>query len=107
MGARLASTDDAPPRVSGVQVISRAVEILRALHGSPGGLSQAEIAERIGLARTTVHRILNALEDEGLVTAARPRGRYRLGPEIPRMAEAARRALLTELRPFLADCRGR
>ncbi len=64
-------------------------------------LSQAELATRIGLARSTVHRILATLEQEGLVASAQPRGRYRLGPEITLMAEAARRALVTHIRPLL------
>jgi DNA-binding IclR family transcriptional regulator len=85
----------------GVQVIARAAEILRLLRSAPGGLAQAEIAERIGLARTTVHRILGALEDEGLVSPGGSRARYRLGPEIPRLAEAARHTLVVELRPYL------
>jgi DNA-binding IclR family transcriptional regulator len=97
----LATKGGTPERTNGVQVISRAVEILRVLQSAPGGLTQAEVANRIGLARTTVHRILNALEAEGLVAVAGPRGRYRLGPEIPRMADAARRALVTQLRPYL------
>ena len=84
----------------GIQVIARAADVLRTLQTAPGGLSQAELGERIGLARSTVHRILNALEDEGLV-ASGPRGRYRLGPEIPRLADAARRGLVVEIRPFL------
>lgn len=72
-----------PDRTTGVQVIARAAEILRLLQSRPGGLSQAEICERIGLARSTVHRILGALESEGLVASSGPRARYRLGPEIP------------------------
>jgi DNA-binding IclR family transcriptional regulator len=92
-----------PDRASGIQVISRAMEILRALQVAPAGLTQAEVAARIGLARTTVHRILNSLEDEGLVAVDRPRGRYRLGPEIPRMADAVRRAVVGQIHPFLVD----
>jgi DNA-binding IclR family transcriptional regulator len=90
-------------RANGVQVISRAVDILRALQDSLGGLSQAELATRTGLARTTVHRILGTLEEEGLVVVAKPRGRYRLGPEIPRMADAAKRAFVAQIRPFLEE----
>jgi DNA-binding IclR family transcriptional regulator len=92
-----------PDRVSGggIQVISRAAEILRLLQAAPTGLNQAEIAERIGLARTTVHRILGALEAEGLVAAVGPRIRFRLGPEIPRLADAARHALVVDMRPYL------
>lgn len=91
-----------PDRATGgIQVIARAAEILRLLQAAPGGLSQAEISERIGLARSTVHRILGALESEGLVASGGPRARFRLGPEIPRLAEAARHALVVDMRPYL------
>jgi DNA-binding IclR family transcriptional regulator len=59
--------------------------MLRALE-APDGLSQADIADRLGLPRSTVHRILNALERERLVAVSSPRGRHRLGPEITRLA---------------------
>jgi DNA-binding IclR family transcriptional regulator len=98
------SPTESPARATdGVQVIARAAEILRLLQASPGGLAQAEIAERIGLARTTVRRILGALEAEALVTSSGPRTRYRLGAEIPRLAEAARHALVIDLRPYLEE----
>lgn len=42
-----------------------------------GGLTQVEVGDRVGLARSTIHRLLNALEDEGLVECGGPRGRYR------------------------------
>lgn len=58
-------------RSGGIQVIARAAEILRLLQSHPGGLNQAEICERVGMARSTVSRILNALEDEGLVASRR------------------------------------
>ncbi len=88
---------------SGIQVLARAADILRALTTSPGGMSQAELAERLGLARTTVHRIMGALEAESLVSASRSRGRYRLGSEIARMGDAIRRDVLGSLHPILED----
>jgi DNA-binding IclR family transcriptional regulator len=88
---------------SGIQVISRAAEILRALAQAPGGLTQAELSERLGLARTTVHRIVGALHEEGLVGASRTRGRYQLGPELARMAGAVRRDLLSSLHPLIEE----
>jgi DNA-binding IclR family transcriptional regulator len=96
-------TDIAEGRASGVQVIARAAEMLRALQSSPGGLTQAELAERLGLARSTVHRILGALEEEGFVAVTGTRGRYRVGPEISRMAEAVRRDLVDLIHPFMQD----
>ena len=88
---------------SGIQVIARAAEMLRVIQASPGGLSQADIAHRLGLARSTVHRILSALEDEGFVSVQASRGRYRLGPEMTRMAEAGRRELVARIRPLLVN----
>jgi DNA-binding IclR family transcriptional regulator len=88
---------------SGIQVIARTADILRILQAEPGGLTQAEVGERIGLARSTVHRLLNALEDEGLVESTGRRGRYRLGPEIPRMADAAWRGSLGDMHPLLEE----
>jgi DNA-binding IclR family transcriptional regulator len=88
---------------SGIQVLARAAEILRLLHGYPGGLSQAEIGERVGLARSTVSRLLTALEAEGLVMSQGPRGRYRLGPELIRLAASARRNAWLDLHPLLVE----
>jgi DNA-binding IclR family transcriptional regulator len=85
----------------GIQVIARTAEILRILRAAPGGLSQAELGDHIGLARSTVHRLLTALQDEGLVEAVTPRGRYRLGPAITRIAGAAWRGSLGDLHPLL------
>jgi DNA-binding IclR family transcriptional regulator len=88
---------------SGIQVIARAAEILRLLQAIPAGLSQTEIADRIGLPRSTIHRILGALETEGLVTTGMPRGRYRLGPEIARMADGARHSVVLQVHPYLEE----
>ena len=45
----------------GVQVIARVGQVLRALDGEHQGLSLAQMADRIGLPRSTVHRIVTAL----------------------------------------------
>lgn len=88
---------------SGVQVLARAAEILRLLHAYPAGLSQTEIGERLDLARSTVSRLLLALEAEGFVVSPGARARYRLGPELTRLAAAARRQSWLDLHPLLAD----
>jgi DNA-binding IclR family transcriptional regulator len=87
----------------GIQVIARAAEMLRLLQAHPGGLTQAEIGERLGMARSTVSRILNALEDEGLVATRAARGRYRLGPEIARMASTVRLSVVMDVHPFMEE----
>src|SRR5476651_1779807 len=79
---------------SQVQVIARAATILRALENENVGLSLGQIALRVNLARSTVQRIVAALETEKLVIAATPNGRVRLGPTIfawpPRCAATSR-----------------
>jgi len=75
---------------SQVQVIARAASILRALEDENAGLSLGQIAQRVSLARSTVQRIVAALENEKLVIAATPNGRVRLGPTILRLAASVR-----------------
>lgn len=86
---------------SGVQVLARAGDILRLLKVAPEGIAQAEMAARLGLARSTLHRILTALIVEGLVEQIGGSTRYRLGAEIMNMAEAVRTGLVSEIRPQL------
>src|SRR5690348_7742931 len=86
---------------SQVQVIARAATILRALEEENAGLSLGQIAQRVNLARSTVQRIVAALETEKLVIAATPNGRVRLGPTILRLAASVRSDFVTLARPFL------
>lgn len=88
---------------AGIQIIARAAEIMRALAQAPGGLTQADLCEQLSLPRSTVHRLVGALMEEGLVTATHSRGRYRLGADIARMAGAARRDFLDASHPLLED----
>ncbi len=86
---------------SQVQVIARAATILRALEDENAGLSLGQIAQRVNLARSTVQRIVAALETEKLVIAATPNGRVRLGPTILRLAASVRSDFISLARPFL------
>lgn len=86
---------------SQVQVIARAAAILRALEHEPMGLSLGQIAQRVGLARSTVQRIVSALETERLVAAASPGGRVRLGPALLRLANAVRSDCVAIVHPYL------
>jgi DNA-binding IclR family transcriptional regulator len=84
-----------------VQVIARAASILRALEDENSGLSLGQIAQRVNLARSTVQRIVAALESEKLVIAATPNGRVRLGPAILRLAASVRSDFTALARPHL------
>src|ERR1044072_5847226 len=84
-----------------VQVIARAADIMRALEGEDAGLSLGQIAARVGLARSTVQRIVASLETEKLLIAASPNGRVRLGPAILRLAARGTRDFVARARPHL------
>jgi DNA-binding IclR family transcriptional regulator len=86
---------------SQVQVIARAAAILRVLEDQPSGLSLGQIAQRVDLARSTVQRIVAALEVEKLVIAASPNGRVRLGPTILRLAASVRTDFVSLAHSFL------
>ena len=90
-----------PSKEGGVQVITRAISILRALRNHPEGLSLAQIAKEVNLARSTVHRIVSTLEDDQFVTAASASGGYRLGPALAVLGAAVNHNLRDQLRPFL------
>ncbi len=85
---------------NGIQVIGRAATILRVLRDDPEGLSLGQIAARAGLARSTVQRIVAALQEERLVTTIGNSG-IRLGPELASLAAAAKFDAVPLCRPFL------
>jgi len=90
-------------RQGGIQVISRATAILRALGNNPGGLSLAAIAQEVELPRSTVQRIVNALEDEGLAESMGAGGGFRLGPEVGRLFYLAQVDIANTMRPLLQE----
>lgn len=67
----------------GAQLLHRAADVLRTVSAvGQAGLSTADIGERTGLSRSTAHRILQALEEEGFVDRDETSGLWFLGPEI-------------------------
>jgi DNA-binding IclR family transcriptional regulator len=85
----------------GVQVIKRAANVLRALENRPEGLSLGEIAREVGLARSTVQRIVAALAAEDFVVEARPGRGVRIGPGLARIAASLGSNAVELLRPLL------
>ncbi|WP_163851473.1 IclR family transcriptional regulator [Pseudooceanicola aestuarii] len=88
---------------NGIQVIARAAAILRVLREDSAGMSLGQIAERVGLPRSTVQRIIGALQEERLVISSGGGGSIRLGPEITALSEAAHYSVVEECRMILSD----
>ncbi len=63
-----------------IQSIDRATAILKALASGPRRLGVSELADRLGLARPTVHGLLQTLQAHGFVEQDRHSDKYQLGP---------------------------
>ena len=83
-----------------IQVLSRAAAILRACRDGEG-LSLADIAQRVGLPRSTVQRIVRSLAIEGLLAAGSTARGIRLGPGIHALAAASRFDMVEFAHPYL------
>jgi IclR family transcriptional regulator, acetate operon repressor len=97
-GAATVSPADGQDR-AGVQVIARAAQVLRALQHQPEGASLGNLAKAVELPRSTVQRIVDSLDAEGLVVAASARGGVRLGPALLGLAAATRFDIVELARP--------
>ena len=71
----------------GVQSVDRAVSVLEML-ARLGEAGVTDLASDIGVHKSTVSRLLTALEEHELVEQAHERGKYRLGFGILRLANA-------------------
>lgn len=91
------------PAGQSVQVIARAANVLRALEGEDSGLSLAQIAKRVNLARSTVQRIVDALRAEHFLIAATPTSGVRLGPALIRLAASASVEFDQITRPIMVE----
>ncbi len=64
----------------GTQAVRRALSLLKAFAGADPELGLSDLAKKVGLNRTTVYRLLTALESEGFVVRHGESDGYRLGP---------------------------
>lgn len=87
----------------GAQTVQRAVSLLKTFTDAQPELGLAELARAAGLNKTTAHRLLAALELEGLITRNPVTDAYRLGPALIVLGWQALRAndLRTVSRPEL------
>lgn len=67
------------PKVTGSQTLLRGLDMLDKVVEGP--IKLAELSQRMGLTRSTTHRLANALIDRGFLTHL-PRDGYHLGPKL-------------------------
>ncbi len=103
--AIISPEDRSDTRETGIQSVRRAASLLRAFGGGASELGVSELGRRLNLHKSTVSRLLATLESEGLLERAPGTEKYRLGPEIARLArQAGHLGDVREVaRPFLVE----
>ena len=89
--------------MTAVQSVERAFAVISCLAAGPAGVS--DIAERVGLPKSTVSRLLVTLVDLGVVEQSAPGSGYRLGAYLQTLAVTAQptRRLVDVARPHLVE----
>ncbi len=80
------------PLIPGTQAVTRAVSLLKAFSDAHREWRLTDLARAARLHRATAHRLLGALEREGMVARDASGELYRLGPEAIAMGARAARA---------------
>ena len=105
MGKAAASDErDESRSINGVQAVERVVQALEIL-AKEGSVAVGDVAERMGVHKSTASRILGALESHGFVQQSSRRGKYQLGVGLLRVASSIPRrlSLVHAARPVLED----
>lgn len=101
------STSDGELQGGSLQSVDRAIAVLRIL-ARTGSAGVTEVAEEMGVHKSTISRLLRALEAQGMAQNS-GRGKYQLGLGILHLANAIpmRLDLTREARPVLEDLAAR
>ncbi|NLI60948.1 MAG: IclR family transcriptional regulator [Clostridiales bacterium] len=88
-----------------VQSVDRAFEILETLAIEKDGLGVTEIGKRVGLHKSTVHRLLNSMAERGYIEQNQDTGAYRLGLKFIELCSLYLNhvELKTEAQPYLRN----
>ncbi|WP_156322222.1 IclR family transcriptional regulator [Winslowiella iniecta] len=87
-------------KAGGIQVIARAAKILNALGEQSNGMSLGEIAQAVDLPRSTVQRIVAALDSVQMVRI-QGAGGVRLGPALLRLLSGVHTDVVEIAKPYL------
>src|SRR5437660_6041807 len=87
--------------------VSTAVRLLKAFSEEQVEIGISDLAKRLGVAKSTVHRLAVTLVGEGMLEQNPDTGKYRLGIALFRLGSLVRRRMnvSNEARPLLYDLR--
>jgi DNA-binding IclR family transcriptional regulator len=87
------STNERNGAASGTRAVERALAVLHAVGETRAAPGLAELSLQLGLHKTTVFRLLGALERAGFVLRDEVRQSYELGPTLVQLGAQARRSV--------------
>lgn len=90
--------DTIPASATGLQVVKRAAAVLRFVGRDGGGPRLADLAPKVDLPKTTLHRVVGALAEEDLLRVD-DAGRIWLGRALIELSRAATADLAAQVRP--------
>jgi DNA-binding IclR family transcriptional regulator len=98
------------PRAEGPQVLSSvatAVRLLKSFSEGEAEIGVTSLAKRLGVAKSTVHRLATTLVAEGMLEQNRDNEKYRLGVALFGLGALVRQRMnvSTEGRPYIFDLR--
>src|SRR5579859_6294249 len=87
--------------------VANALRLMKAFSGEDTEIGISALAQRLGLAKSTVHRLAATLITEGMLEQDRESGKYRLGLALFELGALVRRKMdvTNEARPFLKALR--
>jgi IclR family transcriptional regulator, KDG regulon repressor len=104
---KVAGKTDARARRGRLSSVATAIRLLKAFSEDEVEIGISAMARRLGLAKSTVHRLAVTLVSEGLLEQDRENGKYHLGIALFRLGALVRRRMnvSSEARPYLFDLR--
>lgn len=101
------STDDARSETGRLSSVTTAIRLLKAFSETEEEIGVSALAQRLGVAKSTVHRLAVTLVAEGLLEQNPETERYRLGIGLFGLGTLVRRRmdLSNEARPYLFELR--
>jgi IclR family transcriptional regulator, KDG regulon repressor len=106
---RAAGRTEAPGRRRRLSSVATAIRLLKAFSEDEVEIGISALARRLGLAKSTVHRLAVTLLSEGLLEQDRDSGKYQLGIALFRLGALVRRRMnvSNEARSYLYDLRAK
>lgn len=88
-----------------IQSLARGLKIMTYLAAQPDGMGVTELADVLGIDKSSVSRLVQTLANYGYAEQDASTRRYRLGPEIVRLSRSllTRMPLRDEAKPFLRE----